>query len=645
MLSLIAIIATFSIFCIHYALAFSRNLRAAKASGLHYEYVPVHCFGQWWLITHRIWLPLFFRLPSSWTCPWLDIVQPDWIYTDNYRPFARRGTDIFIAVSPFSNVVWVADPEAISQITSRRTDFPKPVHLYDALNIYGPNVVSTEGPTWRRHRKATSPPFTESNNHVVWAESIHQAQAALSHWADKTVLTVAEDTLRLSLHVISRAGFGVGLRWSDKTTPTNPLESEMDSSSIPEGHRLSFKAAIFTLLDHIIAVLVVPKWLLAHSPFKAHREAFESFVEWRSYMDELYQSRKRLHQAGNGGSNLDMMSALYRAAHGHTETVNANNEKMDRHTLEAPLIDENEVMGNAFVIFLAGHETAANSIHFSLLFLALNPASQRLLQKDLDHIFADRPVSEWTYEQDLPKLFNGICGAVLNEELRLVPPVISIPKCTAPGRPQPLMVNGRKVLVPGGTDIMLGAAAVHRSPKYWPAGKSSAVETDHASDLDEFNPERWVLGASGDTSSSIGHPSNTRVSEDTWLESSAREDTSAQLFRPLRGSYIPFSDGPRACLGRRFGQIEVLAVLAVFLKSHSVELAVDDFATDAEIDSMPRGGDERRKVWSKADDRARKLLRYGMGAIITLQMRKGNVPIRFVKRGEERFTLDRMSST
>jgi cytochrome P450 len=44
---------------------------------------------------------------------------------------------------------------------------------------------------------------------------------------------------------------------------------------------------------------------------------------------------------------------------------------------------ESEIMGNSFVMFLAGHETAANSIHFAVLFLAIRPDLQKKLQGNL----------------------------------------------------------------------------------------------------------------------------------------------------------------------------------------------------------------------------------------------------------------------
>lgn len=115
-------------------------------------------------------------------------------------------------------------------------------------------------------------------------------------------------------------------------------------------------------------------------------------------------------------------------------------------------------------------------------------------------------------------------------------------------------------------------------------------------------------------------------------------DTSEQLYRPQRGAYVPFSDGYRACIGRRFAQVEVLAVLAVLLQKYTVELAVDHWATDEEVVTMDE--DALAEVWQKAAEHARNLLLTGLGVIISLQMRKGHVSLRFMPRGKERFPDD-----
>lgn len=314
-------------------------------------------------------------------------------------------------------------------------------------------------------------------------------------------------------------------------------------------------------------------------------------------------------------------------------------------------LTDSEVLGNMFVFILAGHETAANSIHFSLLYLALNPDSQRALQKDLDGIFQGRSPSDWDYDRDLPQLFGGMAGAVMNEELRLVPPVIGIPKCTWGLPDQPLTVDGKSCTVPGGVSVTLCAIVAHRNSKYWPSGKPKLPggKTAHPlsnidNDLEEFRPERWLVSEAGQVQNDArtnGHNKESMPTESVGggdLGINESSDTSEKLYKPIKGAYLPFSEGYRSCIGRRFAQVEILAALAVIFQKYSVELSVNDYATDDELAKMDV--DERVEVWQKAAEDARELILNGMGTVITLQMRKGHVKLRMVPRGEEHFPVD-----
>jgi len=84
-------------------------------------------------------------------------------------------------------------------------------------------------------------------------------------------------------------------------------------------------------------------------------------------------------------------------------------------------LSDSEILGNAFVFILAGHETAANTIHYSLLYLAMNPSSQRHLQKDLEtQGFTSKNPEDWDYDHDLPKLFGGMAVST-TPLIRLLP--------------------------------------------------------------------------------------------------------------------------------------------------------------------------------------------------------------------------------
>ncbi|KAK0338154.1 hypothetical protein LTR02_001879 [Friedmanniomyces endolithicus] len=617
--------------CVAYAVhtyrCFNANLAAAKQSGIPYISMPIYTFNRAWLITHRLWMPLLQLLPDSWTNLWIDYLLPDFLWTKLYTPFRDIGSDVFLLVAPGANTLYVADPEAISQITTRRNDFPKPIWMYASVDIYGKSVVSTEGANWRHHRKITSPPFTEKNNHLVWQESVHQANSMVASMVSAdversgSVWDVAAQAMRLSLHVISKAGFGVRLPW-----PHEEVETK-----IPEGHTLSYKDALSSLLENIIVVMLTPRWLLGRSPLKIHKAANESFLEWGKYMRELYEQKKAELQTGESRDGMDLMGALVKGAGITGETNGHADPEKASPSGSKQLLTDDEIFGNAFVFILAGHETAANTIHFAMMLLAMHPQSQRRLQKDLDDILGDRPSSEWDYDEDVPKLFGSMCGAVMNEELRLIPPVVGIPKMSTAGRPQGLQLGGKHVTVPADCNVTLDTVALHRNPKYWP-------HTSEA-DLLDFRPERWLVdgGANGHHDHGHGDEAHSNVDEGLDFDDGPdkRPDTAPSLFRPAKGAYIPFSDGYRSCLGRRFAQVEILAVLAVVFKTWSIELCVGLSMSDEEIE---RADEEvRREAWERADKRARELLRTGMMTIITIQMRKGKVPMRFVKRGSERF--------
>ncbi|KAH9841297.1 Thromboxane-A synthase, partial [Teratosphaeria destructans] len=114
-----------------------------------------------------------------------------------------------------------------------------------------------------------------------------------------------------------------------------------------------------------------------------------------------------------------------------------------------------------------------------------------------------------------------------------------------------------------------------------------------------------------------------------------RADTSASLYRPPKGAYrrLPLVPGPR------FAQVEILAVLAVIFKTWSVELDVGMFLPEERLDGAAAG--EKREAWGRARARAERLLREAMMTIITIQMRGEKVPMRLVRRGEERFDYPR----
>jgi cytochrome P450 len=339
-------------------------------------------------------------------------------------------------------------------------------------------------------------------------------------------------------------------------------------------------------------------------------------VEFGKYLEEMVAAKKATIKSGSTkssdeSSDVDLISQLLKAQ----KLLYLSKSDSDQ-TIS---LNDSDVMGNLFMFIIAGHETSANSIHFSIILLALHPSLQRKVQLELSAIFQGRPVSAWSYDVDLKQLFNSLLAAVLNEELRLIGPVIAIPKVVS-STAQRLSINGRDCIFPAETMIRLCVSSVHHNPNFWPAGPPKAHPNpafplgNHDNDLEEFKPERWTQ-----------RPTN----------SSTEPATGTPLYMPPKGAFIPFSDGQRACLGKRFAQIEILAALSVIFSEYSVELAVDEWASDQVIAGM--GKSERKVIWKMAEKKARTLLRDKVSSIITLQLRGAQIPVRFVKRGTERF--------
>ncbi|CAI6335320.1 unnamed protein product [Periconia digitata] len=599
-----------------------RNIAIAKRSGFPYVLTPANVFGVFWLATFWFWSPILRSLlPAS---------KKDGVFSElGYGPFEKMGSDVFLAVSPAKIVCFVADADVITQITTRRNDFPKPLEMYGRLDIYGKNLVSTEGSDWRMHRKMTAPSFGERNNELVFNETLHHTQSLLRLWTEKGTtsdknLDVASDTMRWALYIISGAGFNVRVNWpheegegKQKATQKPNESSVMMGSEVPAGHEMSYREALSELLHNIMWTMMGSPKLLKKSPMKVHRTVGTAVSEWGQYMDEVYEIKKEQVTSGKQSDGMDLFQALIRAS-------GIVDEKQT-------IVKKSDILGNAFVLMLAGHETTANSLHFSLIYLAMHWSSQKRLQDDVSKIIQGRPIEEWKYEEDFPKLFQCMPAAVMNETLRLLQPVINIPKSTAPGRPQPFTMNGQQHTMPGGAHILL-SCAVHRNPKYWPEPSNENDKKANVRDTDRFRPERWLLDKK---------PNADFVEidyDDEELRGPSGEDTSSSLFKPVKGSYIPFSDGYRSCIGRRFAQVELLAAFAVIFSQYSVELAVDEFATDDEVANMD--DESKEKVWRKAADKTQHLLQNKTASIITLQLRGAKIPLRLVKRGEETFKFD-----
>ncbi|KAI4371336.1 hypothetical protein MLD38_019584 [Melastoma candidum] len=169
-------------------------------------------------------------------------------------------------------------------------------------------------------------------------------------------------------------------------------------------------------------------------------------------------------------------------------------------------------------MLVAGHETTGSVLTWTLYLLSKDKSSLRKAQEELDEVLQGRRPSF----DDIPKLKFLTC--CINESLRLYPhPPVLIRRATMPD------VLPGNYKVNAGQDIMISVYNIHHSSQVW----------DRA---EEFLPERF------DTGGPLPNETNTD-------------------FR-----FIPFSGGPRKCVGDQFAMLEAIVALAICLQRLDFEL-------------------------------------------------------------------------
>ncbi|XP_035221746.1 cytochrome P450 4c3-like [Stegodyphus dumicola] len=180
------------------------------------------------------------------------------------------------------------------------------------------------------------------------------------------------------------------------------------------------------------------------------------------------------------------------------------------------ILSEQDIREEVDTFMFAGHDTTAMGISWALYNIGLRPDIQEAIHEELDVIFGNddqRPVTV----EDVREMKYLEC--VLKESQRLYPslPVI--------GREleEDVVVDG--YTVPAGTTCMLATFMLHRNPEIFP--------NPEVFDPDRFLPENCIGR----------HPF----------------------------AYVPFSAGPRNCIGQRFAMLEEKTVVANILKRFKIE--------------------------------------------------------------------------
>lgn len=358
------------------------NYQKAKRIGLPVLVTPVDPSNVPYMLSSGWLEPLLRRCLPLGLGNFVEYNSRDWNY-DKINDLQERIGDTFIIVSPKQIRVFTGNAKASDELCRRRRDFVKAVALYKPLEIFGRNVVTTEGDDWVRHRKITTPPFNERNSALVWDESKRQATDMLKMWAAKPdcVVNPQSDTMVLALHVLTAAGFGRSYTFG------SGLEKPLAN------HSLTYRDALSLILGNLFtavftATVNLPSWILP-SRFKQVQDAVANFDQ---YMAEMVAEEREAMDSGAPEQD-NLMSILVRAS----ENQNSGS-KGARH------LTDSEIYGNLFSYNLAGHETTSNTLAYATILLAANPKWQQWAAEEVDRVTAGADLEDLDYETYYPQL-------------------------------------------------------------------------------------------------------------------------------------------------------------------------------------------------------------------------------------------------
>ena len=201
---------------------------------------------------------------------------------------------------------------------------------------------------------------------------------------------------------------------------------------------------------------------------------------------------------------------------------------------EGARLSDREVRDQATTLMFAGHDTTTSTISFLLYELARHPHALARVVAEQDRVLGGRSPGPAELHSQLPEL-----AMALDETLRLYPAAWIGPRRAVEG----FELEGRHV--PAGAYVNYCSWASHRLPEVFPEPEA-------------FVPERFS------------------------------PDRRAAL---PKGAYVPFGGGSRTCIGMRFGQMEIKAIVTRLLQRFHPELKPGRTMTVRQMPTLsPRGG-------------------------------------------------------
>jgi len=382
--------------------------------------------------------------------------------------------------TPFFRSYLCNDPDLVDLVLKERPmDFPKSDRVREGLKpLLRESVFITNGEQWLAQRRIIDPAFEGGKLRETFPAMWDAGVACV----DRLKMKVGSQPIDIELET-SHAAADIIFR----TLFSIPIEDETAGAVFTEFKSHQRASPVVNLG----ALLPLPRWF----PRFHSRQTKRTARRIRALIESL--TTQRAAQIAQGTAPNDLATKIMTTPDPETGKT----------------FDTAEMVDQVAIFFLAGHETSASALAWSLYLLATNPDWQDRIAAEAETVLAD----EIPYFSILNKL--KLSRAVFRETMRLYPPVpmfVREAKC-------PETFRNRRVKA--GSQVVISPWHLHRHERIW-------------DNPDGFDPARWDT-PNGKTG--------------------------------LRRAYIPFSTGARACPGAGFAMAEGPLLLSMIVRAFRID--------------------------------------------------------------------------